>query len=162
MATFTNVSDFASHVAGYGKKIEGVQSRAVKAAAEVAAIAIKQAGSRYRFKGRSGGKFSLGAKVEGPFGYAGNFIAYVKADPAGFWAMVERGTHPHIIRPRRRGRRGAGSKRALATPYGVFAVVHHPGTGSIGHPWREGVAKADVLSAKVYQREVASVLGLAA
>ena len=162
MATFTDPRAFADHVAGYGQRIQGVQPKAVKAAAEVAAIAIRQAGSRYHFKGRSGGRFALGARVEGPYGYAGNFIAYVKADPAGFWAMIEKGTRPHVITPRRRGRRGSGGKKVLSTPYGFFPIVHHPGTGPVGHPWQVGVAKARLASAKAYEREVVSVLGLAA
>lgn len=171
MATFTNVSAFADHVAKYGTKIEGAQPRAVKAAAEVAAIIIRQEGSRHKFKGRSGSKFPLGAKVDGPYGYAGNFIAYVKADPAGFWAMAEKGTKPHWIAPRgvtqgRRQRKNQrGAQALLGGGYGhpIARPVWHPGSkGIAGNPWKSAVARAKVAAPKAYQHEVLSALGRAA
>jgi hypothetical protein len=164
MATFTDATAFANHIAGYGKRIESADSRALRAELEAITLIVKKHGARYRIKGRSGGRFGLGAKMSGPYGYGGTSIGYIDADPAGFWAIIERGAGPHIIRPRRRGRGGRGSKRALTTPYGIFAIVHHPGTGgSIGHPWASAVAEAKVVGPKVYEHAlVSSVFGVAA
>jgi hypothetical protein len=157
LATFTSAAAFGNHVSQYGVKIERAQPGAVKAAAEVAAAAIRQSGAKYKVKGRSGGKFKLGAKVDGPYGFGGNWIAYVRADPAGFWALIEKGAKPHIIKPRRRGRRGAGGKKALSFDGGAFAIVHHPGTGSIGKPWEIGVAKAGLVASQAYNAKVRAV-----
>src|SRR5207342_3186323 len=105
---------FANHIASYGAKIEGKSRSATLAAAEAARLVVEQQGSRFHIKGRRGGGVHLGAVVEGPFGYAGQWIAYLKPVPAGFWSMIEHGTRAHTIRPRR-GRQGAGGHRpALA------------------------------------------------
>jgi hypothetical protein len=168
LATFTSAAAFGNHVSQYGVKIERAQPGAVKAAAEVAAGIIRNEGSKYKIKGRSGGKFKLGAKVDGPYGYGGNWIAYVRADPAGMWAMVEKGTKAHWIGPKghtkgrrqRRSSRGAG-KQALfgagyAHPYQF--PVWHPGTGGpIGRPWKIGVTKAGLVASKAYQAKVRAV-----
>jgi hypothetical protein len=178
MAVFTDARKFADHVADYGKKIEDTQPRAVKAAADAAAIAIGRAGSAFRIRGRSGSRVSLGAKVSGPYGYAGNHIAYVDAVPKGFWTIIEKGSYKkpggYDIYPRRVGaraqrnaiRRGKpiNTKGAVYGGYGHPArFVHHPGFGSIGHPWEVGVEAASRITEAVYARAtLAPVLGFAA
>ena len=164
MAVFTDPHAFAAHIGAYGPKIKGANFAATKAAAEAARAALSRSGSRFRLKGRTGRRFALGAKVDGPHAYGGNVYAYVIADPAGFWHLIEKGAKPHVIQPRRRGRRGSGSKKALAVPgYGYFAKVHHPGTGSIGHPWQIGVQVAKKVAPEVYsQVMLGSVFGKAA
>jgi hypothetical protein len=157
LATFTSAAAFANHVTQYGVQIKHTNSRAVMAAATVAAVAIRQEGSKFKVKGRSGNKFALGAKIEGPYGLGENVIAYVKADPAGMWALIQEGSKPHIIKPRRKGRRGSGGKKALSFGGNAFALVHHPGTGTIGRPWNAGVAKASLLAEKAFEREIVSI-----
>jgi hypothetical protein len=153
MATFTDPNAFAAHVAGYGKRIDGARGMATKAAAEVAAVSLRRAGSKYKVKGRTGKAWALGAKVQGPYSAGSNSIAYVLADPVGFWTLIEEGARPHIIKPRRRGRGGRNSKKVLAIPgYGYFAEVHHPGTGSIGHPWKTGTLAAKRAAPLAFER----------
>jgi hypothetical protein len=153
VATFTDPHAFAAHVAGYGKRIDGARGAATKAAAEVAATALRQSGSRFKVRGRTGKSWALGAKVQGPYSAGSNSIAYVLADPVGFWTLIEEGARPHIIRPRRRGRRGSSSAKVLAIPgYGYFAQVHHPGTGSIGHPWKAGTMIAKRTAPLAFER----------
>jgi hypothetical protein len=170
MATFTSVSPFANHITKYGLNIERSTPKATKAAADAAATVLRNEGAKYKIKGRSGGKFKLGAKVEGPYGYGGNFIAYVKGEPAGFWAMIEKGTKGHWIGPKghtrgRRQRKGQKGAQALfgagyAHPYQF--PVWHPGTGgAIGHPWKIGVAKANVVAPKAFEKAM-SIFGKAA
>ena len=163
MATFTSAPAFAAHIGQYGERIKGANRNATKAAAEAAGAAIRRSGSRYRLRGRTGNRFALGARVEGPYGYGGNFYAYVKADPAGMWKLVEEGARPHVIRPRgagrgrRRGRGAVASRKALNVPgYGYFAKVDHPGTGPIGHPWRDGLAVANRVGPQAYQQVLLS------
>jgi hypothetical protein len=158
MATFTDPHAFAAHVAKYGQRIENAQSTATKAAAEVAATAIRQAGSRFKVRGRTGKSWALGAKVQGPFSLGSSSVAYVLADPVGFWTLVEEGARPHIIRPRRRGRGGRNSVKVLAIPgYGFFAQVHHPGTGSIGHPWKTGTLAARRAAPLAFERTLVPI-----
>lgn len=164
MATFSSSSAFAAHVGGYGTKIKGANIPATKAAAEAAATALRRSGSRFRIKGRTGKRWALGAKVDGPHPHGGNVYAYVIADPAGMWHLVEKGAKPHVIKPRRRGRRGSASRKALSIPgYGYFASVNHPGTGSIGHPWQTGVQVAKKVAPEAHSRVLlGSVFGKAA
>jgi hypothetical protein len=153
MATFTSVSAFADHVAGYGEKIKGAETRALNAAALAATNDIRDQAKRYHITGRSGRKAQLKAGYT-VFGSR----AEITARPPGAWQLIEQGAHPHTIRPRKKGR---GKRRALAVSgYGVFAVVHHPGTGGpIGHPWAIGVAKAQVSAPKAFADEIKQVFG---
>jgi hypothetical protein len=165
MATFTDPHAFAAHVAKYGDRIQNAQSTATKAAAETAGIAIRQAGSKFGIRGRTGKKWSLGATVEGPYSLGSNSIAYVTADPMGFWVLVEKGARPHEIRPRKvgwRARKNAAARgdslstrKALLVPGvggGYFAKVNHPGTGPIGHPWKAGVTVAKRTAPLAFER----------
>lgn len=165
MATFTDPSAFAAHIGQYGTKIKGANFTATKAAAEAAATAIRRSGSRYRIKGRTGKRWALGAKVTPGAASGSNVRFYVNADPAGFWVLVEKGAGPHVIRPRRRGRGGRDTRKALAVPgRGYFAKVNHPGTGgAIGNPWGQGLAVAKKIGPQAYgQALLSSVFGKAA
>lgn len=55
----------------------------------------------------------------------------------GPWHLVENKSKPHEITPR-----GKGKKKALATPFGVFARVQHPGVQSPKQPWHKGALLA--------------------
>lgn len=146
MATFTDPKAFAAHVAGYGRKIEGAGPKALKAAALAATTDIRQEGSRYHI-----GKKRLGAG----FTVTGD-VAIIKPNNPGAWRLIEDGAKPHRIGPKRRGK-----KAAVVVPgLGVFAHVQHPGTGSIGHPWEKGVAKAKQSGPKAYQAEIRKVFAL--
>jgi hypothetical protein len=163
MATFTDPSAFAAHIAGYSAKLERGTPDAVKTAADTAATIIRSNGARFHIKGRTGRPFKLSAKVDGPHGYGGAFYAYVKADPAGFWKLIQEGAKPHVIKPRRRGRRGADTKRALLIPsLGYFAKVNHPGTGQIGDPWGISMRQVARIVPPAFERDIASIFGRAA
>jgi hypothetical protein len=79
--------------------------------------------------------------------------------------MIEKGAKPHWIIPRgvtRGPRQRKNQKGAQALFGGGYAhpylwPVWHPGTGSIGHPWEIGVAKASIASTKAYEREILAV-----
>lgn len=64
----------------------------------------------------------------------------VQVQARGPWPIVERGTKAHAIGPRARGRRATG-KKAVVTPFGVYARVRHPGTKG-SEPWANGIVKA--------------------
>jgi hypothetical protein len=162
MAVFTSVPPFAANIASYGLRVEKASPAAVREAADAAAGAIRQAARPYRIKGRSGRRVKLGVRVSGVQRLGGGgFGALIEASPAGFWKLVQEGAAPHVIRPRRRGR--GKTRAALATPYGFFAKVNHPGTGPIGDPWGRGVLIAKRKVPGVYERAYArAFLGLGA
>ena len=157
MTVFSSPEAFAKHIGEYGTKIQGREYVATLAASKAAEAAIKTSGARYHIKARGGRRVALGAKAHPPVKAGGTTQALIEAIPQGFWHLVEHGAKPHEIQPRRRGRKGSGSKRALTVNGGLFARVHHPGTGSIGHPWVEGVAKAAVASPVAFDAQILSV-----
>jgi hypothetical protein len=174
MATFTDPRAFAQHVGDYAKVIAEANPKATKLAAEACAEIVRKNGARFHIKGRSGKAFELGAKIEGLriSGNTGQAYVIVKADPAGFWKLIEKGAKPHMIRPKRarrgRGRgRGKGQGRVTAA---VFASgyehpvreVHHPGTGPIGHPWEMAMAETQRVAVGIYQKTIVSAMTRAA
>lgn len=81
--------------------------------------------------------------------------AEIQAVPRGAWTLANDGAKAHVIRPKKRravakgaprpkrGKKGKGNRqRALSTPYGVFAVVHHPGTSG-DRSWDRAMAAAE-------------------
>jgi hypothetical protein len=146
MATFTDPGAFAKHIAGYGKKIEGAGGKALKAAALAATRDIRDEGSRFHI-----GKKRLGAG----FKIAGDTAVITPNNP-GAWKLIEEGAKPHPIGPRGRGR-GRGRRAVVVPGRGVFAHVQHPGTGSIGHPWEKGVARAKRSGPAAFQSEIVKV-----
>jgi hypothetical protein len=153
MATFTDPRAFAQHVSKYGDQISDASSVAVKEAGIAAVQAIRSEGKRHRIKGRSGKRVTLGAKLSPVQMIGGNASVLIEATPPGFWKLIQEGAGPHIIRPRRRSR--AKTRAALATPYGFFAVVHHPGTGGqIADPWGAGVRDASREAPKAFERSL--------
>jgi hypothetical protein len=176
MATFTDATAFANHIAGYGKRIEGADRMALKAELDAVTIIVKKHGSRYKLRGRTGGKWPLGAKASGPYAYGGTQLGYVDADPKGFWTIVQKGAGPHWIGPRKIGARARRNAIRRGSPIGekggifasgyehpIFGVLH-PGThGAIGDPWGKAMAEASVVGPKVYEHAlVSSVFGVAA
>ena len=144
MATFTDPGAFAAHIAGYGQKIKSATPRAVAAAALAATNDIRSEASGFHI-GR--------AKLRAGYDLAGA-VAIIKPKNPGAWKLIEDGAKAHRIGPR--GRR----RRAVVVPgLGVFAHVQHPGTGSIGHPWEKGVAKAKRSGPKAFKAEVVKVFG---
>lgn len=129
MTTFTSAGAFTKNIGLYGVKIAQAEEKALNAAALAATRDI-----RAEAKGLHVGRKKLGV------GYT---VVGSKAviQARGPWGIIEKGTHPHEIRPKRR--RGKGRRAAVAVPgRGVFAHVHHPGARSTGRPWEKGVAKA--------------------
>ena len=165
MAVFTDPSAFANHIGNYGKVIAAANPKATKAAAEACAIIIRKHGSRFHIKGRSGKGFELGAKIEGSriSGNTGKAYVVVKADPAGFWKLVEHGAEGHWIRPRR-ARRGRGKGAIHASGYEhPIREVWHPGThGAIGHPWELAVVECERVATAIYQEAIVASLVRAA
>lgn len=152
MATFTDPAAFANHVAGYGKKIQAAEPKAVRAAALVAVTDIRKAASGFHITSARGGKIPLKARFDMRMS-----SAVIEAKPRGAWTIIEKGTKAHDIKPRKRGRR-----RALTVPgvgSGVYASVHHHGAHSTGKPWEIGTALAKVSAPKAYGEEIFKVFG---
>jgi hypothetical protein len=141
MATFTSAGAFTKHIGQYAVKVAQAEDRGVKAAALAATQDI-----RAEAKGFHIGTKKLGARYE----IAGS-TAVIQA--RGPWGIVEKGSRPHAIRPKRRG--GRGRRAVVVVPgRGVFAHVSHPGHGSIGHPWEQGVAKAKKSAPEAFKKTV--------
>jgi hypothetical protein len=170
MATFTDPGAFAAHVAGYGPKIKSATPNALKAAALAATNDIRSSASGFHItRGNNGGKIPLKAGYD----FQGD-RAVIQARPAGAWTIIEKGTKAHFIggqsHGRGRGRRrligpvrpGSGGGKVLKVPglgRGFFAYVKHPGSGSSGHPWEAGVAKARVSAPRAFKAEIVKVFG---
>ncbi len=169
MATFTDPRAFANHVAGYGTKIEAAGPRALKAAALAATNDIRAEGSRYHI--------TRGKKKKTPLTAGYKMVgadASVTPNNPGAWKIIEDGTRAHFEGGGSRRRKGfsgpilpggggtRGSKGVVLAPgvgRGVFAYVRHPATGSTGHPWAKGVARAKVSAPAAFQREIVKVFG---
>jgi hypothetical protein len=150
MATFTDPSAFANHVAGYGDKIKSATPNALKASALAAVSDIRHEASGFHITRANGGKIPLKAGYD----FQGDKVV-IQARPAGAWTIIEKGTKAHAIGPRRRGKR-----RAVVVPgRGVFAHVRHPGSGSSGHPWERGVLKARISGPRAFQNSIGKVFG---
>lgn len=93
-------------------------------------------GRRMRGVGRRGARVGAGYTVRG-------HTATISA--RGPLHLLERGTKPHEITPKKRGK-----KKAVVTPYGPRRRIVHPGTRG-KHPWRKGVEKARPLVPKVFK-----------
>ena len=160
MGLYTDVDSFAKHIASYGKAVEGAQREAVAATAELAATIIRTSGARYHIRGRTGKKWPLGAKVLPPKGFGSNWVAIVKADPIGFWVLVESGAKAHWITPAgvTKGRRQRASTRSRGKQALFNASYAHPigrpvwhfGTDAIGHPWQEAMSIVKVRCPEMY------------
>lgn len=138
MATFTDANAFANHVRSYGKAVDAAQKEAVTVTARAATALVKSAGERYHIKGRRKAAVRLSAKSASVSAQ----VAVVSATPPGAWKLIEEGAKPHEIKPRRQGR--GGRRSAVVVPgRGIFAHVHHPGTGSIGHPWEQAMTAVE-------------------
>lgn len=83
-------------------------------------------------------------------GGASRAEAEIVAVPRGAWHLVEYGSPPHVITPKRKygGRRRAGG---LPTPYGVRAKVNHPGTAP-RPTWEPAMADAEPIIDEAVQR----------
>jgi len=130
MATFTSAGAFTKNIGLYAVKIAQAEEKALNAAALAATRDI-----RAEAKGMHVGRKRLGV------GYT---VVGSKAiiQARGPWGIIEKGTHPHDIYPKRR-RRSKGRRAAVSVPgRGAFAHVHHPGARATGQPWEKGVAKA--------------------
>lgn len=144
MATFTSAGAFVKNIGEYGVKIAKAEETGLKAAALAATSDIRAEAKQFHI-----GTKKLGAGYEITGG-----TAVIKA--RGPWGIVEKGSKPHQIRPKRRGR-----KAVVVVPgRGVFAHVSHPGHRSLGHPWEKGVAKAKQSGPEAFKRAVLkSVVG---
>lgn len=129
MATFTSAGAFTRNIGKYGTKIAQSEDKALSAAALAATKDI-----RAEAKG-----FHVGTKNLGVGYTVVGSRAVIQA--RGPWGIIEKGTHEHEIRPKRR--RSKGRRTAVVVPgRGVFAHVQHPGAKSSGKPWEKGVARA--------------------
>jgi hypothetical protein len=138
MATFTDSKAFVQHLGQYGDKVKAAVPGALNKAALAATRDI-----RAEAKGFHIGRKKLNA------GYTvASDTAIIQA--RGPWGIVEKGSRPHPIGPKRR--RGKGRRGVVVVPgRGVFAHVNHPGHGSLGKPWEQGVAKAKVSGPTVFR-----------
>lgn len=89
-------------------------------------------------------------------GGGGSAEAEIQAVPRGAWHLANYGARAHEILPkkrrtrpkgapkpkRRKGKSTGNRQRALNTPYGVFAVVQHPGTAG-DRSWERGMEAAE-------------------
>jgi hypothetical protein len=107
---------------------------------------LNQLGGTRRMSGvgRSGARIGVGYDVKG----LSNPTAIVKA--RGPLHLLEYGTRPHRIEPRRGGARAL---RVPAARRGFAMHVNHPGTTG-KYPWAKGVAKAMPHTPVIFARAV--------
>ena len=149
MTTFTNSKAFVQHIGRYGQKLYNLEPEATKAAALAATRDF-----RGEAKGFHIGKARLGV------GYTMTGRSSAVITPRGPWMLVEKGARSHVIAPKRRGRRGRGARAALFAPgyaHPIARPVRHPGTGPLGHPWEEGLAKAKRSAPRAFEKVVKKV-----
>jgi hypothetical protein len=141
MTTFTSPGAFTKNIGQYAVKVAQAERKGLEAAALAATRDI-----RAEAKGLHIGNKRLGV------GYT---VIGSKAviQARGPWGIIEKGTHPHPIRPKRR--RGKGRRGAVVVPgRGVFAHVHHPGAKPTGKPWEKGVEKAKRSGPEAFKKAV--------
>jgi len=159
MATFTDPAELARKLQKIGKAYNEAQPAAVEKVALQAKRILVANGSKYPLHfGRKSTKLSAKyppAKRTGD----GRATTTVTATPPGPWKFVEKGSYRHpggwVIRPRKK------SKRAVVTPYGVFAHVHHPGLRSLGHPWEESRPEIKSMAESTYAAAMAATFSKA-
>jgi hypothetical protein len=138
--TLHTFSELQQRLANLGTAVE--KSR--KATLEKAALKAKEtiaagAPARLRNVGKSGAKLTVRYTLEG------DSLARMKA--VGPWPLVEVGSKPHTIRPKKKG-----GRKAILTPSGPRASVQHPGTKA-KRLWSKGVEKAEPLALAELNKE---------
>lgn len=152
MGTSRSASDLATKMTAAAYAIGKVNRTAVQAAAQtykdvLLVQAARDTGGDLRLSkwGRRGIRLGVGYDVRG---YE-NATAAVRARPQGPWKVLEHGSTPHVIAPRRRrGRRGNG---ALVFPDGKVRSVQVQHPGSQGkETWSQGVGVATPRAVDVF------------
>lgn len=106
--------------------------------------------------GRLSGVGRRGAKVGARYDVKGTLNPTALITATGPLHLIERGTSPHVIRPRRR--RGRGKRRVLAMADGRFAATaRHPGTSGKA-PFARGVTRTRGDTGAIFDREIQAAI----